>query len=411
MDLIPSILLAAGGIGVFLAIGAYVKWHGRRAPSRPEWRQPAPASWQPVAFELARAVSPLSATVESVLDENGEQAMVAIVWGMNRSLRLRSTGRTTGDVETGHLGFDRQIYVQANTNHVRALLDASTRDSMLELLRGPLRGGGELVVDGGELRVVVPAGGYALLADAVPFITRVAQRLAARIDVASELAKSARTDSVSGVRLMCLRTLLREHANHANPVLRDAVGDKDAEVRLEAATALGPDGVPVLQALVADASVEDAVGARAAEALGDGMPADVARATLRQELAASSSRHRLATACACASALGLRGEPQDEDLLLQALPEGRDEELRLAAARALGAVGSVRAVPSLADMDSSDSAALRRAGREAIAAIQSRLQGATPGQLSLGTVESGQVALADDVAGRLSDPGPSDRRD
>jgi HEAT repeat protein len=248
------------------------------------------------------------------------------------------------------------------------------------------------------------------MADAVPLLARVAHRLADPIDVAPELARIARTDAVSGVRLMCLRTLLREYSNHAsivNPLVRQAAGDEDAEVRLEAARALGDEGMPVLEALVADTSVEDALSARAAEALGDRMPAHVARATLWRELAASSGRHRVATACACASALGRRGEPQDEALLLQALAAGRDESLRVSAATALGAVGSVRAVPSLADL--TDSAALRRAGREAVAAIQSRLQGATPGQLSLGTPDSGQVSLSDDVAGRLSDSGPSDR--
>jgi HEAT repeat protein len=247
------------------------------------------------------------------------------------------------------------------------------------------------------------------LADALPLLARVAQRLAARIDVPSELAKSARTDSVAGVRLLCVRTLLREYSHHASsfhPLLREAAGDEDAEVRMEAAAALGDEGVDVLQALVEDGSVEDGLSARAAEALGNRMPADLARATLRQELAASSGRHRMATARACASALGLRGEPQDEDLLLRALTERPDEALRLSSARALGAVGSVRAVPSLAELSRSDSAALRGAGREAIAAIQSRVQGATPGQLSLGTVASGQVSLADSVAGRLSDPDP-----
>jgi hypothetical protein len=410
-SLIASFLVAAAGFGWI----AFERWKRRQAPSRARWREPAPDSWQAGVDELARAAFPLSVTVEAFRDEDGHLGMVAMVRGLDPSIMLRSTGRTEGDVQTGHLGFDRQVYVQGNTDHVRALLDGPTRDAVLGLLRGPLRGG-QFVVEGGELRAVLPAVGYGSLGDplaeAAAVLGRVAHRLADPIHVASELAKSARTDRVSAVRLLCLRTLLREHSRRpsiVNPVFRHAAGDEDAEVRLEAATALGAEGVPVLQALVADASVEDGLGARAAEALGTELPADLARTTLRQELAASSDRHRMATACACASTLGLRGEPQDEDLLLSALPDGRDEALRLAAARALGAVGSARAVPPLAELSSSDSAALRRAGREAIAAIQSRLQGATPGQLSLGTADSGQVSLAEDVAGRLSDPGPADR--
>ncbi len=406
------VLIGAAAIAVMLAIGAYEKWKRRTAPSRAKWREPAPASWRPVAEDLARAMSPLSATVEAFRDENNEQGMVAIVSGMDASITLRSTGRTEGDVETGHLGFDRQIYVQGTSDSVRALLDAATRDAMLGLLRGPLRAG-QLAVEGGELRAVLPPRGDVSLADpladALPLLARVARRLSAGIDVLAELAKNARTDSVAGVRLLCLKTLLREYSNHAsivNPLLREAAGDEDAEVRLEAAVALGEGGVVVLQALVADGSVEDGLSARAAQALGSRMPADVARATLQRELAASRARYRMATARACASALGLSGDPRDEALLLSALAEGRDEPLRLSSARALGAVGSVAAVPSLAELSGSDSAALRTAGREAIAAIQSRLQGATPGQLSLGTGAIGEVSLTDDVAGRVSDPDP-----
>jgi hypothetical protein len=49
------------------------------------------------------------------------------------------------------------------------------------------------------------------------------------------------------------------------------------------------------------------------------------------------------------------------------------------------------------------SPALRRAAREAVAEIQSRLQGA-PGQLSLADTEAGQLSLASDPAGQLSIP-------
>jgi HEAT repeat protein len=213
------------------------------------------------------------------------------------------------------------------------------------------------------------------------------------------------------VRVLCLRTLLREYPNHASvvaPLLREAAKDADAEVRLEAATALGVEGVAVLHALVADASVEDDLAARAAASLGPRMDAGVARATLRQEMAASSARQRPATACACTTALGHHGDPQDEPLLLALAIEQRDEALRLAAVRALGQLGSANAVPSLADLASAGSPDLRRAAREAIATIQARLRGATPGQLSLDPSNAGQIALADDAAGRLSEAPPKD---
>ena len=45
---------------------------------------------------------------------------------------------------------------------------------------------------------------------------------------------------------------------------------------------------------------------------------------------------------------------------------------------------------------------LRAAARQAIAEIQSRLEGASPGQLSLTEAEAGQLSLARDEAGQLS---------
>jgi hypothetical protein len=48
----------------------------------------------------------------------------------------------------------------------------------------------------------------------------------------------------------------------------------------------------------------------------------------------------------------------------------------------------------------------RRAASQAIAAIQGRLQGAAPGQLSLAGAEAGQVSLLaeDDLRGQVSLP-------
>jgi HEAT repeat protein len=236
-------------------------------------------------------------------------------------------------------------------------------------------------------------------------LARVARRLAEPVDVLTELAKSARRDPLSGVRVRCLRTVLREYPQHAGvkALLREAVGDPDAEVRLEAATALGPDGLAVLGALVGDPGVEDDVAVRAAEALGQHLPAETARVALRREQAAARGDRRPATARACAAALGRAGNPQDEPLLLAIAREERDESLRVAAVRALGLVGTAQAVPALAALADSAGGDLRRAGREAIAAIQSRLKGATPGQLSLHAGGAGQVALADDPTGRVSD--------
>ena len=79
-------------------------------------------------------------------------------------------------------------------------------------------------------------------------------------------------------------------------------------------------------------------------------------------------------------------------------------DLRIAAAIALGRVGSTAAVLPLkqtAERFSSDPQ-LSQATRQAIAEIQSRIPGASPGQLSLAGAEVGQLSLAQAEAGQLS---------
>jgi len=408
-------LVATVGLLALVAVGEYEKRSRREGRFvTPSLKSGDPA-FDGVAEQLARAAFPLENELQVFRDQNGWLGLVALIRGVDARISLGTTGPTTGDVEVGHLGFDQQFSVQGATALVRARLDGPTRDALLELARRALREG-QLTVADGQLRAVVPPGQRVSLSDpmdeTVPLLAQVAHRLADPIDEIAELAKNVRQDPVSGVRLLCLRTLLREYPKHGSvgPLLREATQDAEAEVRLEAGTALGLEGVAALNALVADPSVEDDLAARAAASLGPRMDAGVARATLRREMAASSARRRPAVARACTAALGLHGDPQDEPLLLALGTEAQDYALRLAAVRALGQVGSANAVPSLADLASAGSADLRRAGREAIATIQARLRGATPGQLSLDAGGAGQIALADDAAGRLSEPPSKDER-
>ena len=106
------------------------------------------------------------------------------------------------------------------------------------------------------------------------------------------------------------------------------------------------------------------------------------------------------TARACLEALGQRGRPEAEGLLLEAL-RSEDAPVSVAAAQALGRAGTVTAVAPLREA-AERSADLRRAARQAIAEIQARLAGAEPGQLSLADGEAGALSLADGEPGRLS---------
>jgi hypothetical protein len=407
MPLLGMLLVAVVGLLLLYAVRTHQTWSLREGRFVHPPLEPGDPALEVVAERLARAAFPLDNELKMVRGQDGSLGLVALIRGVDPGISLGTTGRTTGDVEVGHLGFDRQFYVQGATAMVRARLDGPTRDALLELARSAVQG--QLTVADGQLRAVVPPGQRVFLSDAtdrtVPLLAHVAHRLADPVDEIAELAKNVRQDPVSGVRVLSMKSLLREYPKHASvaPLLRDATRDADAEVRLEAGTALGPEGDTALNALVADPSVEDDLAARAAASLGRRMDASTARAAVRQEMAASRARRRPATARACAAALGAHADPQDEPLLLALVTEQRDEALRLEAVRALGQVGSAQAVPPLADLASAASADLRRAGREAIATIQARLRGATPGQLSLDPGSAGQVALADDAAGRLSE--------
>ena len=107
---------------------------------------------------------------------------------------------------------------------------------------------------------------------------------------------------------------------------------------------------------------------------------------------------------AAAQALGTCRETAAEAPLLGALRQASDD-VCAAVAAALGRVGSASAVLPLKEAASREgaSAALRRAARQAVAEIQSRLQGASPGQLSLAEGDAGQLSLADqDPRGQVS---------
>ncbi len=92
----------------------------------------------------------------------------------------------------------------------------------------------------------------------------------------------------------------------------------------------------------------------------------------------------------------------NEAKLLSAL-ESSDEETVRIAARALGGLGSAVAVPALRALEARAEGETARAASQAVAEIQSRLEGAERGQLSLADAEVGALSLAEETEpGRLS---------
>jgi hypothetical protein len=371
---------------------------------------------------------------------------------------LLRSARGVREIEIGHDTFDSAAWVQGSPAVARAVLDSDSRRALRALFEGrlerprlsPFWATGR--VDEGVLRVDVPevvppsggersepgmawavgsdyVGGLARLHEVLPAVLALARRLQTPEDVPRRLAENLKSEPVAGVRLQVLTTLAREFPDH--PATRDALlaarDDPDAEVRLRAGIALGPEGRDVLLAIARGEGAPDETTERAVVALGWHLTTAEAQGILRNALRArreGTARACLGTlgqrrgaevvptlakvlavekpelAAAAADALGVTGDASAERALLAALgsPHAR---LRVAAARALGRVGTTAAVEPLREAESGESE-MRRAARQAIAEIQSRARGAAPGQLSLAGGESGQLSLASGESGQLS---------
>jgi HEAT repeat protein len=263
-----------------------------------------------------------------------------------------------------------------------------------------------------------------------------AERFDRPANLAARLARSIENEPHWRVRLQGLQLLSTSYPNDPSTqeALRHALADEQEEVRLHAAIALGDEGRASLLELARHERTADIIAAQAVGALGDHMPTDVGVQVLRQALrtrrlrtcvacvqaveplGGSEARELLvkmltresgALAVAAARALGryARGSAEVEEALIRAL-EPDEDDVRLAAIEALGHMGSARAVLPIQEAGRGDAdAETRRAARQAVAEIQSRLPGASAGQLSIAEDGAGRLSIAeDDPRGRLSLP-------
>jgi hypothetical protein len=355
------------------------------------------------------------------------------------------TGRRQPEIEIGDLTFDQAVEVHGAPDRVRAVLDVETRGVVLRMLAGrvPLPGQrwltlvvpvrlveGALEVELPEDPTVPGADDLHRLAVALIDLSR---RFHLTGSVADRLAATVASEPEWRVRLQGLQLLSTSYPNDpaTASALRQALADERPEVRLHAALALGEEGTPVLLDLAGADAIADELASHALRALAERVPAEVAVAALQRAL----RLRRQQTVCAAAEALARVGGPEHVGLLAKVLAAeageivavaaralgalGGDEaeaallaalesdelEVKLAAVTALGVAGSARAVLPVREateglMVDGD---LRRAGRQAVAAIQSRLLGASPGQLSLAAGAAGQLSLADaDGRGQVS---------
>ena len=348
------------------------------------------------------------------------------------------------EIELGDREFDQRAYIHGSPRVVHAVLDGKTRRLVGQLIDGriPTRETGgtlkaRVAVSDGALRAEIrertfqPGG--RLLPDALRTLLTAAHRLVLPDDLPARLAENVQADPLPQVRLSNLLTLTREYPGYeaTKRALQSACKDTDDEVRLRAAMALGEEGHDVLRRIASSVDVADGRSARAVSALAERLNPEEAEAILESALAAG----RRATARAAVQALGRIGGAGVVGPLAAAL-EADDDDLVVAAAGALGATGDAAAeAPLIAALDRDGPAVwpaiaealgrvgtaaavaplrtmagrfpfdlgLRRASRQAIAEIQSRLTGATPGQLALADGDAGQLSLAEEgLEGRVS---------
>jgi hypothetical protein len=348
--------------------------------------------------------------------EHGTRIVVTGLGHGRGGLSLRREGIATtfesfvGERETeiGDREFDRQFYIRGQAAMAFAALWPEARGELRRLLCGTVSAGpGERIdVDAsladGRLDVRIRESGFssgnrgrvpAILAR----VLEVARPLVVRGELPVRIAANIEREPEAGVRLNALGTLAREFPGHpaTRVLLRASLSDRSDAVRLRAATALGAEGRETLLQIVAG-SGDDSSGARAVAALGPQLPEELAETTLHRALAAGAARRD--TALACLEHLRLHGTPEAEPVVLEALAEG-DGGVALAAARALGRIGTVASVAPLLEAGGRGHGA---ACRQAIAEIQSRIPGAGEGQLSIAGGESGALSLADGTAGQLS---------
>ena len=317
-------------------------------------------------------------------------------------------------VATGDDSFDAAFAVSGAEGVVRALLDAETRSALRRL--------GTFTLERGKLERDVPRKEEERLAERLGQVLDVARRLRPPDPLLPRLVRVVREDYRPGVRMAVLRFLV---ATRSGPEVREALRpllkDDDEQVRLQAAMQMGEEGQGAVRELLRAA--DERCAARAIAHLGGALAepeilgllqADVTDRRLHAAQASvealggrvgesacralagvlSAAPPALAAAVARTLATATPPAPAAERVLAERGLVHTDEGARLAAAVGLGRIGSAAAVLPLQEAAARHGGALRRAAGQAVAAIQSRLSGAAPGQLTVAAEGGGALSLA-----------------
>ena len=451
--LVAVLLVAGGGL---LAAGAWRKAVGSRA--RSTWRDAFREAG--VSLSAAReSGTRLVGTRGSLqVDIESDAAAVRIsVIGLDSSVsciprtQFDSGAGLETDLVLGDPRLDAAVVLRGHEAVLRALLDHDVRRAVRDVVSGQLGFPGEAGTEtlsghgritGGAIQLTFPRDGRDLFArvrhpglppGALRAIVDLAERLMTPADPARRIADGMRREPLASVRLANLSFLARTFTAHpaTRSALLAALGDPADEVRLEAAKRLGNDGVRTLLKLALGRASGDAHATEAIAVLREHFRSRHARWLLRRAIEA----RRVSVVAACLARLVAAGEessvpgvaaalhseddavaraashalaqaeaPCFEDTLIAAL-EHRLPAVQAEAVTTLGRVGSVRAVAPLRDWESRHGLDrwFRADARRAIAQVQSRLSGASPGLLSMAGAEAGQVSLVkEDERGRVS---------
>jgi hypothetical protein len=472
-------LFAVMAIGTVLSVAYLVAFESARGRAR-AWQAAAEqvgltnvalSSLAGITTKVTGESGALRVQVERYQRGKSEHGTRVVIGGLGHlgRLHIRAEGmgsqiaKALGDreIDVGDGAFDDVAFIQGEPALVRALLTAPTRAAVQALLLGYLRpadvaGGHRLPlrasISDSELRLELRDRGIgrdtAPIDQVLPVVVDVGRQLLRPDDLPGRIAANNETEPLATVRLANLQTLASEFPTHAatRRALAAGLEDESVLVQFQAAIALGADGRPTLLRLVASEDADQAVVARAINTLGADCPSTLALEALRRarlrgrqavvraclermtmggagealdELAELSASDDAEVAAAAVSALGSVIGDRSERSLIAALGHAA-ADVRQVAAASLGKVGTRLAVIPLRDCmgEHRFDASLRSAARQAIAGIQSRATGASPGQLSLaedtvGQVSlaqpdaRGQVSLADAAAAAPSDPGES----
>ena len=259
----------------------------------------------------------------------------------------------TRETVLGDPAFDADCFVLGPRELAMATLTGAVREAVAPLVRGGLLRGGTdgpyrvgAQLSGGVLQIDVRDHLLAThrdLPDVLAAALRIARALQPPPDLAVRLVENLQTETVAGVRVRLVETLVEHFPFHARTreALVAACGDCSDEVRLRAAGALEGEGWATLISLASGENTSDACRARALRLLGSTAGADLVEGALRR---AVETRDR-ETARACLEVVR-EFRPQAEPVLIAAL-DVDDDHVVLAAVQALRACGGVDAVARL----------------------------------------------------------------